>query len=118
MNLTRHLDQRREICGSALLYVERCILACSGTLQGSFGISSMATLVPKVPSLPPELWHEIIQLVPHRPLDLTSLWLDIRNVNHCFRDLVEDVFMSEHLKSTKIQCRIGKMAMCYFQPSL
>ena len=63
-----------------------------------------------VPSLPPEIWREIIQQIPHRLLELTSLWLDVRNVNHFFRDLVEDSFVSNHLKRTKMKCRLGKSA--------
>lgn len=71
----------------------------------SLGISNMG---PNVPSLPPEILREIIQLVPHQPFHLISLWLDVRNVNYFFRDLVENLFISDHLERTRLECRVGK----------
>ncbi|KAF4627489.1 hypothetical protein G7Y89_g10664 [Cudoniella acicularis] len=58
-------------------------------------------------SLPPELWNRVISNF-NKEQDLPALWTTLRHVNTTFRDIIESIFRTKHLRKTFINFHLGE----------
>ena len=75
-----------------------------------WSITAMASSQVTKPIFPVEVWSTVFSNF-KKDQDLVHLWTDCRHVCRQFRDDVERIFISKHLKKTTIDFDCGRSAL-------
>lgn len=66
----------------------------------------IVTSTPSNPSIPPELWAQVLSYTRHH--DLAHLWTQLRHVSRTFRQEIERNFSKSYLPKTIIHFFLSK----------